>query len=114
MADFFTWTQRGSPVSSPEKKWSSSFRHVSQYLQFGLGNVDFSFVDEFYDEFQIGVTDILRHYYRRMFARVLEEELLEVRRARRQHHLQKKNGKINEGEKTRGLLGVWTQDPHHH
>lgn len=80
--------KNGARVPEEKVDWFST-----SYLQLCLGNIDFSFVNEFNDKFQIRIAHVLRHYYRRMFARIFQQQFLEIRRTRGQHHL-KRNNKI--------------------
>lgn len=56
---------------------------IRAHLQLGLGHVDFAAINKLDDELEIGKGDLRRHDDDRVLARILDEQLLEKRRARR-------------------------------
>lgn len=58
-----------SPSIKPRKCTPSVY--LAAYLQFGLGDVDFPFVDELDDEFEVGVANVLGHDYGGVLAGIL-------------------------------------------
>lgn len=75
-------TSRDPTNAAKDRPYSSR-----AHLKLRLRNVDLAAVDELDDELEVVEADVLGHDDRRVFARIRQQELLEIGAASRQHHL---------------------------